>query len=911
MRRSWTALAVAVSVLAVPAVCSAQPVAAPYGANSAEGFWDVVPPGENGHVDGPALAAFTAAGTRPSHSDDQVALYDGLLLASPGLQPSRIEDFFKDSRFGVKPGAVARTYSPRADVTIVRDSRYGIPSIYGATRAGALFGSGYASAEDHLFTMDVLRHAGRAQLSSFAGGSAGNRHTDEGQWAVAPYTEQDLLTQYDRLDDLYGEAGAVLQRDLVNLAAGVNAYIAEARVDPRKMPGEYAAITRPQGPDPWTVTDPIAIGSLIGGVLGKGGGGEVRDAELLASFRKRFGRRLGERLFRDMKSVEEPEAPLTVKRGRFSYTQVPRRRLYAALPDADSVEEHRLVRDGTGSAATPAGSAGGREGGLLNGVRLPDSMSNALLVSARESESGRPIMVAGPQAGYWSPNVFWEFDIHAPASGEGPAIDARGTSFVGTSLFVELGHGRDYAWSATSAGQDVIDTFAVELCEPDGSAPAKTSMHYRFRGECLPIEEVRRRNAWQPSAADMTAAGSESLVAERTKLGLVSARATRGGKPVAYVALRSTYFHELDSAIGFVELNDPNAITGPEAFKRAASKIAYTFNWMYADAEHIAFQNGGANPVRSRRLDSHLPLEARPETEWRNWNPDLNTFDQTPPSAHPNTTDQAYIADWNNKQASRYGQPDFGDKTSLYRSRMLEDNIRRGIRGRRKMSLAELVDAMTEAATSDFRGTHVLPWALRAIGAPRDPDVRAAVEKLRSWSRSGAHRIDRDGDNDYEDAEAVQIMDAWWPLWMEAQFGPTLGKDLYAEVTAARAVDDGHRRNHDGSAFQNGFYGYAHKDLRAVLGRRVEGRYARVFCGRGKLRRCRIALRRSLKAALAVPASEIYDDARCARIGMPGSQWCADAIFFTTTGGVSHPPIAWQNRPTYQQAVEVGSRVPR
>jgi len=910
MRLSRTGLAVLALALALPASALAQPAPAPYGTNSAEGFWDVVPPGENGHVDGPALAAFTAGGTRPPHTNDQTPLYDGLLRGSPGLERARVEEFFKDSRFGVKPGSVARTYSPRSDVTIVRDARYGIPSIYGTTRAGALFGSGYASAEDHLFTMDVLRHAGRAQLSSFAGGAAGNRRTDASQWAVAPYTEQELLIQYDRLDDLYGAEGAVLQRDLVNLAAGVNAYIAEARLDPSKMPGEYAAITRPQGPDPWTVTDPIAIGSLIGGVLGKGGGDEVRDAELLRSFRDRFGRRLGERLFRDLKSVDDPEAPLTVKRGRFSYTQTPRRRRWAALPDAGSVEDHDLVRNGTGSAAAAA-RAGGSGEGLLDGVRLPDAMSNALLVSARESESGKPLMVAGPQAGYWSPNIFWELDIHAPASSDGPAIDARGTSFVGTNLFVELGHGRDYAFSATSAGQDVIDTYAVELCEPDGSAPTKASMHYRFRGACLPIEVVERRNAWQPSAADMTPAGSESLVAERTKLGLVTARATRGGKPVAYVALRSTYFHELDSALGFVELNDPNAITGPDAFKRAAAKIAYTFNWFYVDAEHIAFQNGGANPVRPPGVDPHLPLEARPETEWRNWNPDLNTFDQTPPSSHPNVTDQAYIADWNNKQGSRYGQPGFGDKTSLYRSRMIEDNIRRGIRGPEKMSLVELVDAMTEAATSDFRGTHVLPWALRAIGRSRDPDLAAAVEKLRAWSRSGAHRIDRDGDKAYDDAEAIQIMDAWWPLWIEAQFGPTLGENLYAEVTAARPIDDTHRRNHDGSAFQNGFYGYAHKDLRTVLGRRVKGRYARTFCGRGSLRRCRIALRRSLKAALAVPAAELYEDARCARIGMPGSQWCADAIFFTTTGGVSHPPIAWQNRPTYQQVVEVGSKVPR
>ena len=47
-----------------------------------------------------------------------------------------------------------------ADVTIVRDKGFGVPHIYGQTRAGTMFGLGYAGAEDRLFVMDVLRNAG-------------------------------------------------------------------------------------------------------------------------------------------------------------------------------------------------------------------------------------------------------------------------------------------------------------------------------------------------------------------------------------------------------------------------------------------------------------------------------------------------------------------------------------------------------------------------------------------------------------------------------------------------------------------------------------------------------------------------------------------------------------------------------
>ena len=40
-----------------------------------------------------------------------------------------------------------------------------------------------------------------------------------------------------------------------------------------------------------------------------------------------------------------------------------------------------------------------------------------------------------------------------------------------------------------------------------------------FRGKCLPIEVLERTNSWAPSAADQTPPGTETLRAERTKLG--------------------------------------------------------------------------------------------------------------------------------------------------------------------------------------------------------------------------------------------------------------------------------------------------------------------------------------------------------------------------------------------------------
>ncbi len=899
-----------------------------YQADDGRGFRNILPPGQNGLINAPQLGAFVASGARPPHSDDQLRMYADLVFATPGIDAAGLDRFFKDASFGVKPGDVERSYSPRGDVTIVRDRGFGVPHVYGNTRAGSMFGAGYVGGEDRLFFMDVLRNLGRGSLSSFAGGA--NRSMDRAQWLETPYTEADLQRQVDQLDDLYGAEGKQIQDDVTAYVEGINAYIADAKLNPLLMPGEYAAIGKPAGPDPWTARDVIATAALVGGIFGKGGGSELDSALAYQAARQRFGRRRGTRVWRDFRAAEDPEAPATVHRKRFPYQAQPKkiRKGSLALPDRDSVEKAKAVPEEAGAAAS--GSSGGPLDGLL---AFPTANSNALLVSARESASGRPIAVMGPQTGYFAPQILMEIDIH------GPGIDARGASFPGVNLYVQLGRGRDYAFSATSAGQDIVDTFASPLCEPGGGQPTKASMHYRFRGQCVPIEVLERTNSWQPSAGDMAPAGSETLRSERTQLGIVTARATIKGKPVIYTKLRSTYLHEIDSARGFVDFNDPAKMNNAQDFQRAASKIGYTFNWLYADDRDIAYYNSGNNPVRSKRVDPSLPTQGR--FPWRRYDADANTAAYTSFAAHPNVINQTFLTSWNNKPARGYRAADANfEYTSIYRSEPLDDRIRASIRGSRKMSLAQLVDAMETSGVVDVRGDKVLAFLLTALGRQSDPALRDAIAKLRAWRRDGSLRKDADRDGVYEHTEAIRIMDAWWPKLVDAQFGPVLGEPLLERFLAIKRLDNDPNNGgeHLGSAYQGGTYGLVEKDLRTLLGRKrlrragysrrsanVRGRYSRVYCGatrrrKATLPRCRRALASSLKSALGMPAQELYKDEVCeSQPGLgpqdPGrkafDQYCYDAVRFRPLGAAEQPLIHWINRPTFQQIVEIESHRPR
>src|SRR5947209_9051744 len=200
----FVVVALALAALVFESSASAQVQS--YGTNDNGYFNNVLPPGENGFDNALQLAQYEANKTYPPHNNDQLQMYSNLTTAAPNIQESQLGQFYKDATFGVPAGHVAGSESPGPGVTIVRDASFGVPHIYGDTRAELMFGIGYATAEDRLWFIDVLRHAGQGDLAQFAGGA--NVAMDESVWANEPYTQQDLVNQinWGRAQQPYGPA---------------------------------------------------------------------------------------------------------------------------------------------------------------------------------------------------------------------------------------------------------------------------------------------------------------------------------------------------------------------------------------------------------------------------------------------------------------------------------------------------------------------------------------------------------------------------------------------------------------------------------------------------------------------------------------------------------------------------------
>jgi acyl-homoserine lactone acylase PvdQ len=692
---------------------------------------------------------------------------------------------------------------------------------------------------------------------------------------------------------------------------GINAYIARAATHSALMPVEYQVFGAPQ---PWKPADVVAISSLIGGLFGDGGGGEVRNAALLRYLQGQLGLSAGSTAFTDFKAQNDPAAPVTVVDKAFRY-EIPGHVNPAtvAIPDNPAAP----LKGG------PAGTIPGCTSGPLSKtssprsaaglpvieslLRVPAQMSNALVVGASHSASGHPVAVFGPQVSYFAPGILMQEDLHSPS------YAAEGASFPGTG-FVELGRGADYAWSATSAGTDITDQRLELICNPNGGPAPATGTFYLFHGKCVPMVNEH--------FADVTGL---SHTIHLTVHGVVQGWTTaRHGKPVAVVSQRSTYGHDVDSVIGFLRWGEPALSHDAKSWMTGASKIDYTFNWFYADNRDIAYYVSGLDPVRPSFVDPNLPTWGTGGAEWRGFLPSSRHVHEINPP-------QGFFDSWNNKPAPLFsasdGQYGYGP---VYRVQMLTTQIRHQFASHHgKITRANLVQAMETAASQDLDGLTILPALLDAVrGRAEPPGVGQMLAALRAWHATGAHRLlSSAADTQYEQAAAVAIMDQLTPAVTRAIFDPLFAAggtspNGYNVVPMGFVNEPYNGGAHLGSAYDGGWEGYTVKALGQLTGRPVAQPFSHAvtarLCGAGGLSKCGPALDAALASAYqallkanngAANVALWTADANTVATGLAMPQY--DAIGFRTLGIVGQPSIPWQNRPTFQQVISFPAHRPR
>ncbi len=722
-RRRIVPRTVIVALRRLGAVCliscaTAVLAAAPAGATVTDlsgGAYQILAPGqEGGFPKGP-------------FSTDQGILYNKLTRLQGHVSTRSLEHDYVSEKFH-EPHQAGDTeeFTGRAGVEIWRDS-HDIPHIFGATRGDVMYGSGWVAAQDR----GLLLKLGLGPAFTAALGVPGINPFGlllEGRSFTPSPQAVTWVEEQKKVLDEAGPEGEQVIEDLEEWAEGINGY-EQTLPESQRLPKVGLA-------------DAIAGFAFIGSIFGNGGGGEVANSNFLARLQAKYGEGEGLKIFRDLREINDPEAPTTASKP-FPYDGVPT----GPTPGAMVVEPESLSPSVDKALAATRASR--------------RKASNFLLSAAAITKGKHPIAVMGPQLGYYYPEIVMQAQL------SGPGIEAEGI-VAPISPYVFIGRGSGFAWSLTSADSENVQQFLLKLCNPDHSPPTRESEDYEYKGECIPMTTF--------DAGLIGAGNSEpehEVFFKESVYGPVGGTVMVKGEPYAVATDRTTRGREPAGELAFSDF-DSERVHNPEEFFEAANKLETTFNMAYINSEHIAYFSTGRLPVLAPGTDPSLPTLGNGEYNWQGF----LTLEQ-----HPHEVDPAshVFTSWNNKPAPEWGAASDNFSYGPIQRVQLFTGFKKGLNEAKQVSI------MNRAATQDLRAVKVWPTIEQVLAGGPAPSKLAeqAAGLVDKWVEEGASLY---GENRPE-APAAAVMDAAWTPLAEAVLGPVLG-ELMPEFESIAGTDN-------------------------------------------------------------------------------------------------------------------------
>jgi acyl-homoserine lactone acylase PvdQ len=788
---------------------------------------NIIPSGQYGSIPTPATQA---------KDQQQAQMYDALTPLFNHVTPGALNTDFKSAALGSAVGGSLTTETvPRPGVTIMRDA-FNVPHIYGTTRDDVTWGAGWVVAEDRGLLLQEARYDSLVAAVDAPGVDALGLVAGLHSFKPSAQTEATVAKQTNVLL-AQGAKGKAILHDLDVYIEGINAYFTSQ------------GSTAP----PFTRTDIYAFNALKDQFVGEGGGDEAVRSEFLSSLQKRLGKAKGLQVWNDLREPNDPEAPVSV----------PGHVQFQAPPTSTTGN----VQLDAGSMSTTATAA------MAVQRQWRGHASNALLVSGARSATHHPIMVAGPQIGYYYPGLTLEMDL------EGPGIHQDGVSSAPFPGYIFIGRSQDAAWSLTSAGLDQIDTYVETLCGH--------SIHkYLYNGKCLKMQ------FFDAGTVDAGTSKSKEVAFYRTVHGPVFGYATVHGKKVALSRKRASYGKDVLDLLFYHDLAH-GLVHNVHQFFAAADQTPQTFNSLYIDDKSIGVFTSGLIPIRPSNVNPAMPINGTGKEEWHGWVAAKN---------HPQGINPANgeIINWNNRTEAGYQAADDNwSLGALQRVDLLISNLGHG----GHITPAQVVSAMNAAATQDVREMTFEPVLSKLLHGGHAPNARDAkmLAVLDAWHQHGGSRLDRtdaSGMGNITDPGAA-IMDTAWPLVANAWASKVLGPKLSAELASFSSQYD----TPPGGQY-SGWHIYMDKDIRTMLGMPVKGKFAVRYCGGGSLKLCRNELWAAINAA---------GNKLAAKQGSNPTAWRESAVpeRISFVPGLLPFTMRYTNRPSgIQQVLSFGGHAP-
>ena len=597
---------------------------------------------------------------------------------------------------------------------IFRDA-YGVPHVFAPTNRSLFYAYGYAIAQDRLWQLDLSRRTARGTMSEVLGPAS--LPSDRAE-RLHGYTEPEYQS-------LFASMPSEAQDILNAYRDGINAYLDLVAADTdNRLPWEFHQLG--YRPDPWEVTDTLAIGRFMARRFGESATEELQNQALLQSLMGAHGTITGTAIFEDVRWLNDPDAPASTG---------------SADSDPASLVIPRRVLPGIDRIATQVADQQREVAEIWTRYGMPTTLgSYAWAVSPKRSASHQSLLYGGPQMGWSTPDIIHEIQLSG-----GRGFDVIGVGFTGIPL-VLIGHNRSVAWSVTTGMGDNADIY-VERLNPSNP------------------DEYWYNDSWNPMVTrEVTVAvrGWETPFTEtvrRTVHGPVIALDEPNG--LAYSVRRAHWMREHRMLGAFLDLVRAQVV---DEFERGLEQLETSNHFLYADADgNIAYWQAGAVPIRPG--GGHvglLPWAGDGSEEW------TGAFRSMPHVLNP---EQGYLVNWNNKAS-----PDFdnGDGVLLGKQDRVSD-IEEILAGDDDMSWDDMQQIPVRIAALKFLGNetrYLRVYLLAAIAseAPDDERLQEIASRLLAW--------DGRGFADAVDGTQSRPEEEIWSAWLSRALLNTFGDEL-------------------------------------------------------------------------------------------------------------------------------------
>ena len=347
----------------------------------------------------------------------------------------------------------------KSDVTIERDN-WGVPHIRAASEVDMAEAQGYVVAQDRLWQMDLLRRAGRGQLSAVLGSATIEIDKDFRRLNFSRAAQRDV-------DQMNPESREMLEA----YARGVNQYIKEHH---DRLPMEFTLLQ--YKPQPWQASDSLIIAGYMYRTLADTRHNKLHRAVVMA----KAGPELSKDLFSQDSSMDhfvvgDPNAKEHLNQAAQSDDDTDD----DEMSYDDVLKASRVVRGESPAAETPDLTSA-LTANVVRWLQETDQDirrvlgSNNWVVSGAHTASGKPLLANDTHLELTLPPIWYEIHLTAPG------WNVKGFTFPGAPLVV-IGHNDHIAWGFTNNAADVMDLYEEKFnpADPD---------EYRVNGQWKKVE---------------------------------------------------------------------------------------------------------------------------------------------------------------------------------------------------------------------------------------------------------------------------------------------------------------------------------------------------------------------------------------------------------------------------------------